>query len=134
MKAIKHEDPHGCSVACIASVTGITYQEALRLFPNGKEKADKTGFYCREIVSALEKKNIRYKYGYIKSRIRSKIYKDGTIVFIKRSKKYPTGHYLCRVNKTWMDPWINFPEMNKKAGFRKRLPGKSIYLISRNNL
>jgi len=76
-------------------------------------------------------KSIEYKY--IKGKIRKKIYQDNTIVFIKRSKKYPYGHYLSRYKSSWMDPWINSKNDRKikkiKAGFRKRLPGKAIYAI-----
>lgn len=42
----------------------------------------------------------------------------------------PFGHYLIRFNNQWIDPWINLPNKNIKAGFRKRLPGKPIYGIS----
>ncbi|MEM0476561.1 MAG: hypothetical protein QW367_02905 [Candidatus Aenigmatarchaeota archaeon] len=75
--------------------------------------------------------NVHYKY--LKPKWRRKIYQEGTIVFIKRNKKYPYGHYLVRYKNLWMDPWINLlkeKRMEKaKAGFRKRLPGKPIYAI-----
>ncbi len=130
MRPIKQEDPFGCAVACVASVLRIDYQEALHIFRDGNRKAKTTGFYCREIVSALEKEGLKYEYKYISSRFRKKIYKPGTIVFLRRSKKYPEGHYLCRTSsKEWMDSWFNFPSEKREAGFRKRLPEKSIYLI-----
>ena len=67
--------------------------------------------------------------------MRKKIYSPGVIVFIARSKQYPNGHFLSRVEKGWMDPWINFSKVNlmsmseAKAGIRKRLPGRPIYAI-----
>lgn len=129
MKPIVQEDPLGCGVACMAAVLGVSYQESLNLFKNGQKKAIEIGFFCKEIVVALKKKGLVYEYRYIKGKLRKKIYKQGTIVFLRRSKKYPSGHYLCRINNKWMDPWINFPNGNRKAGFRKRLPEKPTYII-----
>lgn len=129
MKAIKQEDPYGCGAACVASVLNISYQEVLNLFTDGRSKSREVGFYCREMVGALEKKGLTYEYRYIKKRIRNKIYRTGTIVFVQRSKRYPAGHYLARIDDKWMDPWINFPAINVKAGFRKRLPERPIYAI-----
>ena len=129
MKPIKQEDPFGCAVACVASVLGIGYQEALNIFRYGNKKAKTTGFYCKEIVKVLENKGLKYEYSYIKSKIKKKIYQDNTIVFLRRSHRYPEGHFLCRKGNFWMDSWVNFPTKVKKAGFRKRLPEKPIYVI-----
>ena len=130
MNPIKQENPLGCAVACVAFILEINYQNALKFFDNGEVKADDIGFFCREIVMVLDKAGLKYNYKYLKDRIRREIYKQNTIVFIKRSDKYPAGHYLCRSNDKWMDPWINFPNKKIRVGFRKRLPGKPIYLIS----
>mgnify|MGYP001563219775 CR=1 FL=1 len=129
MEPIRQEDPFGCGIACVAFVTDISYEDSLKLFEDGKSKAKKVGFLCKEIVNALKFKGQIYEYKYVKIRYRKIIYNQNTIVFIKRSNKYPTGHYLVRANNKWMDPWINFPYENAKAGFRKRLPGKPIYMI-----
>ena len=129
MKLIKQENPFGCAVACVASVLGIDYQEVLNLFSGGRNKAKTTGFYCKEIVEVLENEGLRYEYKYIKPKVRKKIYQHRVIIFLRRSKKYPEGHYLCRIGKRWMDPWFNFPAEKREAGFRKRLPEKPIYLI-----
>ena len=130
---IKQEDPMGCAVACTAFVLNINYQDSLKLFKNGKIKAKNKGFLCKEIVKALGYEGLRYEYKYISNKVKRKIYKPGTIVFVKRSKKCPEGHYLYRANNKWMDSWINFPNKNIKAGFRKRLPEKSIYAILRQS-
>ncbi len=131
---VKQEDQLGCGVACVSFILDISYLEALCLFKKGELRAKRLGFYCKDIIEAFNNIGIRYTYKYIKQRIRSKIYKKGTIVFIKKSKKYPSGHYLCRAQDVWMDPWINFrldkDILKAKAGFRKRLPGKPIYAIS----
>ncbi|MDP2671522.1 MAG: hypothetical protein Q8P13_03655 [bacterium] len=129
MKPIKQEDDFGCGVACVASILEIGYQSALSLFREGEKKSQNTGFYCREIVEVLANQGLRYEYNYIKPKLRKRIYKEGEMVFLRRSKKYPEGHYLCRMGKRWMDPWLNFPVDKREAGFRQRLPEKPIYLL-----
>lgn len=129
MKLIAQEDHLGCGAACVAAVLGVSYQESLDLFKNGQKKAVEVGFLCKELVIALKKKGLEYEYRYIKGKLRKKISKQGTVVFLKRSKKYPSGHYLCRAENMWMDPWINFPDEDRKSGFRKRQPEKPIYVI-----
>ncbi len=126
---VAQEDPLGCAVACVAFRLGMSYRDALKLFNDGEDRVKKKAdFYCREIVQILNSQGLSYGYRYIKKRCRRSIYKPGSIVFIKRSKKYPVGHYLCRANNGWMDPWINIPFGDRKAGFRKRLPGIPTYL------
>jgi hypothetical protein len=130
MKLIAQEDSYGCGVACVAFALNKSYKEALSLFPNGKKRARSIpDFYCRELVWILNNTGRNYEYKYIKPKLRRKIYKTGTIVFIKKSKKYKYGHYLIRYENKWMDPWINFPRLNANAGFRKRLPGRPIYAL-----
>ena len=130
---ITQEDPFGCGVACVAFALGFSYQKTLKLFKKGKQKAKTKGFYCKDLVRTLNNQGRNFKYRYIKDMIRNKIYQNNTIVFIKRSRKYPWGHYLCRYENSWMDPWINFPENKNirkaRPGLRKRLPGYPIYAI-----
>lgn len=129
MKTIKQEDRLGCAVACVAFRLNISYKNSLESFRCGSRKAKNTGFLCKDIVEFLEKKGLSYKYSYIKAKVKNEIYQSGAIVFLRRSKNYPAGHYLCRADNKWMDPWINFPNTKIKAGFRKKLPEKPIYLI-----
>jgi len=132
-KAIVQKHYLGCVVACVAFVLNTTYSNSLKLFKNGKTRAERKGFYCRETVKVLNSLNKYCRYKYIKNSMKKNIYKDKTIIFVGRSKKYPSGHYLCRYNNLWMDPWINFPKNKNikkaEASFRKRLPGKPIYGI-----
>jgi len=129
MKPVRQEDQLGCAVACVSFRLNIPYKNSLVLFRYGKRRSKNTGFLCKEVVKALEKWGLNYKYSYIKDKIKNKICQSGTIVFLRRSKKYPVGHYLCRANNKWMDPWINFPDSKIEAGFRKKLPEKPIYWI-----
>lgn len=126
MEPIVQEDDYGCGVACVAFVLTIPYKKAVLLFKEGEIRVKGIpDFYCREICEILGE----YSYKYIKPRLRNRIYAGGTIVFIKKSGKYKYGHYLVRFENKWMDPWINFPDEQRIAGFRNRLPGKPIYMI-----
>lgn len=132
-RPVRQEDPLGCGIACVAYVTGISYDTAKARYFKNKRSAATSGYLCRDIVAALSLAGGEHAYNYVKGRKR---FAHGTIVFIKRSARYPSGHYLVKSVSGWMDPWINFnaknPEVNgSKAGFRRRLPGKPIYFISR---
>lgn len=131
MKEIEQEHPFGCAVACAAFILGKKYKKALTLFPEGAEKAEKVGFSCRELVEALASAGLEYKYKHINQiPPRARIYDSGTILFLRKSDKYPNGHYLCRTRwDKWMDPWINYPEEDRKAGSRSELPGEPQYVI-----
>lgn len=132
MKAIVQKHELGCAVACVARVLDVSYQSALALFPDA-HRAHTQGFTCGEIVAVLKKFHKDCEYKYVNKKVRHRIHRPGTIVFIARSKKYPNGHFLSRVERGWMDPWINFPQdkniSSAKAGFRRRLPGRPIYAI-----
>lgn len=131
-KSITQEFDYGCGVACFAFALGVTYRQAEDLL--GKEQATSTRFWVKDLTAALNKAGKKYQAKYVKPHLRSEIYREGTIVLIRRSKHYPTGHYLIRHNNQWMDPWINLPLSKdiKKAssGFRKRLPGSPMYAVS----
>lgn len=128
---IAQRDSFGCGIACIAFITKTSYAKAKASYFKNKKSASTFGYLCKDLVSALSRAKKRYGYKYTKSRAK---FRNNVIVFIKRSKRYPAGHYLVKTDKGWMDPWINF-DANKNnvekayAGFRKRLPGKPIYII-----
>ncbi len=130
MKLVTQEHPFGCGVACVASLCGIGYNSALKLF--GKPSYARTrGYYCSEVCSALVKKG-RYcvfqKYSIRSSALLSQA---GTIVFVSRSEEYPYGHYLLKTLSGWMNPWINHPCIKPaRAGFQRKLPGKPQWIIS----
>lgn len=129
---VVQEHELGCGLACVAFVVVKSYQEVLNITGN-PSKATQSGYYCKELIGLLHKFKYTYEVKYIKPHIKKLIYTNDTIVFIKRSLRYPFGHYLVYHNGLWMDPWINFPKNNRiekaKAGFRKRLPGKPIYAL-----
>ncbi|MDP4038587.1 MAG: hypothetical protein Q8P54_01290 [bacterium] len=127
--SITQEHDFGCAIACMAFITNKSYQDLLMVL--GNNKAATRGIYCKELVEILGKLGYFYSYNYLKPKLKVKIYQDSVIVFIQRSKKYPTGHYLVRYKNLWMDPWINLQTSSDikkaKSGFRKRLPGRPIY-------
>jgi hypothetical protein len=130
-ESITQEFDYGCGIACYAFALKISYKEAVVSL--GSKQSSSTRFWIKDFKKALNTAGKNYKANYIKPHLRAKIYKEGTIVLIRRSKHYPAGHYLIRHNDKWMDPWINLP-YNKniaeaKSGFRKRLPGSPMYAL-----
>jgi len=89
-KPVIQQKDLGCSIACLAFITNKTYRKIVNSF--GQEKAKTKGFYCREIVEYLQKLGYQAKFHYLKPKLRRNIYQNKTIVFNKRSKKYPFGH------------------------------------------
>lgn len=125
---VAQEDPMGCAVACVASLLGLSYKKTLRLFD--KNKASTKGYYLKDIVLVLKKKRVKYRGAKITDKTKKYINKAGSIVFIKRSKKYPAGHYLLKTKNGWMNPWLNYPKINPaRAGFMKKLPGKAQWIL-----
>ena len=122
--------PMGCGVACIASRCHITYPKALSLF-NKPELAWTRGIYCKEMVTALAKAGLKYKYAkFSANKHKAYLEKVGTIVFTKPSSQYPSGHYFTRKKNGWMNPWINFPIITPaKSGTEKKLNEKISYVI-----
>jgi hypothetical protein len=131
---IRQEDDMGCGVACVAFLAGITYRQAVDVL--GQEKARTVGFRLQEIVDALDKFGLDYRFQHVKPKMKHSIYAEGTIVFINRSSRYPFGHYIVRHNGQWGDPWINLVRdrnfANAEAGFRKRLPGTPQWVVLRS--
>lgn len=129
---VTQEHSMGCAVACVASLCGISYSSALKLFDD-THLAWTRGFYCNEIVQALQKENLNFIY---KKLVASDFYFElhiaGTIVFIAPNEHYPSGHFLLKTEKGWMNPWSNFPSMNPpQSKFEEKLPGEAEYVIFR---
>jgi hypothetical protein len=130
MKPVKQEDGLGCAVACVAFLLEVPYSTALDLFEDGKIRVkEKANFYCPEIVQILNHYNHNYTWEKLTTKNMDLIDKNYSIVFIKRSKKYPYGHFLCSHYDKWMDPWLNLPDNKIEAGFRNELPGEPTYVI-----
>jgi len=129
MKYIAQETPMGCGVACVANLLQISYKKALKLFDKPKKHVEK-GFYCREIINALEKVGLDYDFRKISCKTKHYLKKNNIIVFVKEGKDDIYGHYFVKTEKEWIDSWSNWPMINPaKAGLRKKLPGKPLWVI-----
>jgi len=118
----------GCAVARVASLLGLGYERALMFFD--KNKASTKGYYLKDVILALKKRKVKYKSSKITDKTREYINRPGSIVFIKRSKKYPAGHYLLKTNNGWVNPWINYPEIAPaKSGFNRNLPREAQWVL-----
>lgn len=133
-KLVTQKHSLGCGVACLASLLDQEYDTIILLLQDNNICAIEKGLYCKDIVRLLRQigyDNVTFKY--VKKKIHQHIYIPGTIVFIKRSQKYPNGHYLLRTSVGWMDSWLNVQSsdtvMGAKSGIRKRVPGTPVYAI-----
>ena len=130
-QAITQQDEMGCGAACVACAAGVSYEKAVSIL--GKAKAQTTGFYLRDLTDGLKRLGLDYQYKHVKPSLKPLVYQEGSIVFIRRSKRYPYGHYLIRHNGQWMDPWINLLSDKQiehaRAGYRMRLPGRGQWVV-----
>lgn len=121
----------GCGAACVAFAVGKSYKQVVSVL--GQKKAKTVGFHLKELVIALGYYGLNYHFKHVKPKMKHEIYQDGVIVFIKRSARYPYGHYLIRHNGLWADPWVNLVIDknidNAVSGTRQRLPGKAQWAI-----
>nr|WP_158651760.1 cysteine peptidase family C39 domain-containing protein [Marinobacterium profundum] len=122
---VVQEDEWGCGVACVASLLGITYIDAMdRLQEANLHKIDfaNEGLELEPIISVLKKAGMRVS---IENNL--KLWPIGTIAFLNENDgDYKgSGHYLLRTTEGWMDPWYNVLYQNpqpRQAKFRKLLP------------
>lgn len=130
-ESVTQKHNFGCGAACVAFIANKKYSDIITVL--GEEKANRVGFSCKELVGTFDSLGLFYNYSYLTSSRRVLLDGDGIIVFIRRSKEYPAGHFLARHKDLWMDPWINFSindNINEsKSGFRKKLPGDPIYIL-----
>ncbi len=131
MELVTQQEPMGCGIACVAVALNKSYQSTKKLFDN-PECAFTRGYYCRELIKVLNTKFDDYTFAKVNNENEKLLGKNGTIVFIERNKNYPSGHYLIKTKKGWMNPWSNFPVISPaRSGFQKTLPGKAQWIIFR---
>jgi hypothetical protein len=134
IKPITQEHCMGCAVACTAFLLGLSYQKALLLFKR-PDRAATDGFYCRDIVFALNKAGFKFSYCEFTKSKKNLIKMSGVVVFVKKSKNYPLGHYLVKTEAGWMNPWINYPQIKPaRSGFQRIIPGLIAYIIMPKHL
>lgn len=131
-KPITQEYDYGCAIACAAFALNLSYKRAANLV--GESQAASTRFYVKDLNNFLNSQGLNYSRKHIKTSTKEEIKKEGTIILLRRSKLYPVGHYLIRHGDLWMDPWVNMPSSNydiskARSGYRKRLPGRPMYVV-----
>lgn len=129
-KSITQEAPYGCGIACFAFVAGITYRQAEEFL--GPEQAKSDRFILKHFRDELN----RYGLSYISKHVKTEQAvepKEGMIVLLRRSKRFPVGHYLAYHEGKWMNPYINLGEdrnfQNPTSGFEDVLPGQIMYTL-----
>lgn len=129
-KSITQEAPYGCGIACLAFVAGINYKQAAEFL--GTEQAKSERFVVKHFREELN----RYGLNYISKHVKPDQQvdpKEGMIVLLRRSKQFPTGHYLAYHEGKWMDPYINLADdwhfQRPESGFREVLPGQMMYVL-----
>lgn len=129
-KSITQEAPYGCGIACFAFVANITYKDAAYLL--GKEQSNSDRFIIKHFRQELNRYGLSYISKHVK-RNQSVEYEKGMIVLLRRSERFPVGHYLAYNEGKWMDPYINLEDdynfQNPKSGFRDILPGQIMYVL-----
>jgi hypothetical protein len=134
----QQKDLKGCGIACIANLLGEKYESVKSDFEEKFYKID-GGVKMFDIVNYLNLKGLKYKSKFFNQNKKCEYNrKEGlkfsripnSITLIAKSEKYKVGHYLLRVKKGWVDPWINFTTLDKaRAGIRKKLPGNAWYVL-----
>lgn len=131
MGPVTQLDTFGCGAACVAFLLDQSYLSVVTLL--GRENARTKGYGCQKLCNALSTRTRKYRYKKFKPEFNELLYQDGVIIFIKRSRSYPDGHYLCRRDGLLMDPWLNLRSSKNLAeaysGFRRRLPGEPGFII-----
>ena len=129
-KSITQEVPNGCGIACFGFVCNISYKEAEEFL--GPEQAKSNRFIIKHFRNELNRFGLHYASRHIRPN-QSIDPKEGTIVLLRRSTKFPVGHYLAFHNGKWMDPRINLQDdrmfNNPSSGFRDKLPGEVMYAL-----
>jgi hypothetical protein len=137
MHLVKQEDPMGCGIACVAFVLSISYKEAVKLF-TFPEKRKTLGYRSSELREALKRGGCNSFSRYV-GRLSDPKIDIGDIVYVKKCKLFPYGHYLVKNEDGYMDPFINMNEAGgdhtkAKAGKRFILNEKMTMIIKRKEM
>ena len=126
---MSQEDEWGCGAACVASLLGVTYQEAKKLVEDIKGRsvnAKPHGLELHHIALTLQAEGIKV----IADWAPTVIFPNGTIVCIGGKSHYKYEHYLLKTPSGWMDPWYNLDPEKKVARYRENFPEDSEFLVA----
>ena len=124
-------DEWGCGVACIASLLNISYEDAYWLARQEKGESISSrspGLEIHHIAMILQQKGIHVVADWQER----KDFPVGTILFLEGPGPYDGGHYILRVDKGWMDPWVNIhnPDEARQAKIIKNYPVRTIFSVA----
>ena len=136
---IYQHDINGCGIAVLANLLESDYSTIKSDFENFFYPINR-GIKVFDVVKYLETKSFHYETKFINPKKLSdeeglNIAKTiNSITLIRKSNKYPIGHYLLRTKEGWIDPWFNLPSIdNVHAGIREDLPNPAMYVILPKN-
>lgn len=125
----------GCGIARVASVVNDSYDNVLKRCKNPKDTLEE-GFYMPELKRLLKLYG-KEKYLFRKyfPKYHKYLLKNGTIIFISKSEKYPYGHYLNKIEGGWMNSWINCPFISPlRVGIDTSIKESMVnYILFENN-
>jgi hypothetical protein len=131
---VVQEEEWGCGAACVASLLGVSYEDAKTLVEEEKgiaiDKGDcknllYPGLDLHHLALALKKKIIM-----VADWRKHRDFPDGTIACIGDDDKYKDEHYILKTPHGWMDPWLNMGEKPMKAGYRKQYPKGTWFVVA----
>jgi len=130
-KTISQEMPYGCGIACFAFVADLTYKAAEQFLGDQQAKSDR--FVVKHFREELNRFGLHYESKHVRPQDIVEP-KEGMIVLLRRSKRFPVGHYLAYHEGKWMDPYINLEEDHEfrdpVSGYRDILPGSVMYMLT----
>ena len=125
---VSQEDKWGCGTACVASLLGVSYQEARELVEKVKGRSINSkpyGLQLDDIALALKEKKIKVIADWDPTEM-----PNGTIACITGEHPYDRDHYLLRTPHGWMDPWYDLEKNNMVAEYRERYPDDTDFLVA----
>ena len=125
---VAQEDEWGCGVACMASLLGVSYQNAKKLAEDAKGlaiNAEPGGLELHDIAIALQKAGVKVIADWDPADI-----PDGAIVCIRGKAPYADDHYILKTPSGWMDPWYNIGNNLREARSREEYPSGTYFLVA----
>lgn len=109
MKRVQQKHRLGCFNACIAMITGLSYEKALKLVHPKRRKGEYTETHLPEVVVALIKINADYKLTFDKN---IKNIKNPAIVIVKWKNGSSHAVVWDPELKKILDPWKPISKLN----------------------
>ncbi len=126
---VSQEDEWGCGAACVASLLGMTYQEAKYLVEDIKGRsvnAKPHGLELHHIALALQAEGVKV----IADWDSAVHHPDGSIICIGGESRYKYEHYILKTPNGWMDPWFDLKKNKMVAKYRDDYPKGADFLVA----